>query len=249
MVSPVRRPQPPPPPDPLLVRLFTQPLSSQQVERRARQTLRPAVRVLLVMVPVALLAGLGYAAFDLWSQLPPTLVPRHRPEALCFALAAADPVTGDHFQPPMHIEPSAALMRSRFTPSTPAGAALREVMHLDESMVLSEASRHVGDFDVSVLWLYLPPGAGPGDGSDDARHWLVLCWMEGGDLAVCNFRFAGEGRQLDADEHQWGQRLVNRLLVPANFEAGVLPTVRLRMPRGTTMPAFGPPAAQSIAAQ
>jgi len=230
---------------PFLVRLFTAPLSTDQVERRARQTLRPAFRLMVVLVPVSLLAWLGYVAFDLWSQVPPSLAPRHRPEAVCFSLARPDPLTGDRFQPPMRIEPSAALMRDRFTPDTPAAVALRNVMNLDESMVIREWHRRAGDFDVACLWLRLPPGSGAGEASaGEARHWLVLCWMEDGDLAVCNFRFAGSGHDLSDAERIWGQRLVNRVLVSDNFRAGVLPAVRLRGARDGTMPVFGPPSAR-----
>jgi hypothetical protein len=229
---------------PLLVRLFTAPLSPDQVEHRARQTLRPALRLMVVLVPVSLLAWLGYVAFDLWSQVPPSLAPRHRPEALCFMLARPDPATGERFQPPMRIEPSAALMRDRFTPETPAAIALRDMMHLDESMVIREWRRHAGDFDVACLWLRLPPGSGAGEASaGQARHWLVLCWMEEGDLAVCNFRFAGSGHDLSDEERIWGQRLVNRVLVADNFHAGALPSVRLRGARDGTMPNIGPPPA------
>ncbi len=230
---------------PLLVRLFTAPLTPAQVERRARQTLRPALQLMVVLVPVALLSWLGYVAFDLWSQVPPSLAPRHRAEALCFALAHPDLVTGERFQPPMRIEPSAAMMRDRFTPETPAAVALRNVMHLDESMVIREWHRRAGDFDVTCLWLRLPAGSGAGEGSaGEARHWLVLSWMEDGDLAVCNFRFAGSGYSLSDQERIWGQRLVNRVLVTDNFRAGVLPAVRLRGARDGTMPVFGPPSAR-----
>lgn len=211
-----------------LTRLFTAPLSPTALERRAREAARPAVRWLrTLLLPLALFA-LGYALFDLWSRRPPLLVPRHRAEALCFALAQRPA-----FTPPMTVEPSAALVRGRFSTSTPPGFALRRVIHFSDAMVLRERFVRVGDFNVSVLWLRFPGGGQP-------RHWLIVGWMEGADLAVCNFRFAAEGDTLSPAEEQWGDELLARVLVPENFRADHLPPVRLRVPRGSTMPVFGP---------
>lgn len=83
------------------------------------------------------------------------------------------------------------------------------------------------------LWSLLPPESG-------ARHWLVLGWMEGGGLAVCNFRFAGDQDELSPDEEMWSRRLLAGIPRPECFRAGVLPAVRLRVPRGNSMPRFGP---------
>jgi len=160
---------------------------------------------------------------------------------VCFALAGPDPTTGARFTPPMRIEPSAALLRNRLTPGTAAAVALRQAMRLDESMVMEESQRTVGDYDVSVLWLDLPP-----QGATAGRHWLVLTWSEGADLAVCNFRFAsapGEpvSHQVTPLERRWGDRLLARVLRAQNFRAASLPQVALRVPRGSeTMPVFGP---------
>ena len=198
-------------------------------------------RIAVAMVPVGLLAVIAYLALDLWSQIPPAVAPRHRAEAVCFALAGPDPTTGARFTPPMRIEPSAALLRNRLTPGTAAAVALRQTMRLDESMVMEESQRTVGDYDVSVLWLDLPP-----QGATAGRHWLVLTWSEGADLAVCNFRFAsapGEpaSHQVAPLERRWGDRLLARVLRAQNFRAASLPQVALRVPRGSeTMPVFGP---------
>jgi hypothetical protein len=224
-----------------MARLMTEPVPAAELEARARAAARPALRWLIVLVPIALIAGIAYMAYDMWSQIPPDIAPRHRAEALCFALAMADPVTHERFSPPMRIEPSAALVQGRFAPGIAAPIALRQVMQIDESMVMSETQRTVGDYDVSVLWLRLPADPG-GEGSGVGRHWLVLAWMEGADLAVCNFRFSGMGHELTPDERLWGDRLIERLLVPANFTAGSLPHVRLRATRDATMPVLGPAA-------
>ena len=243
--SPQRQEPRPSAPHPLIAgtrRLLTGPLSAAAIDRIAREKLRPALRVAMVLVPVVLLVVIAYMAADLWSQMPPELAPRHRAEAVCFALAQPDLDTHESFKPPMRIEPSAALVQGRFALGTPAAMALRQVMQLDESMVLEESQRMVDDYVVSVLWLDLPHDrSGNAAGGD---HWLVLAWMEGADLAVCNFRFAGDetgSRQLSFDEQQWGVRLVNRVLVPENFRAGSLPHVGLRATHGhATLPAFGP---------
>lgn len=174
-----------------------------------------------------LVAGLAALAIAAWLFRYPEVAPRHRPEALCFALARS------RFSPPMAVEPSSALVRGRFGPTTTAGYALREVMNLSDRMVLSEERRRVGDFDVSVLWLRLP-------GEDPTTHWLIVGWMEGTDLAVCNFRFAGSSRSLQDDEKEWGRVLLDRILTEENFQSGVMPPVRLRAAQGAALPSFGP---------
>lgn len=227
-----------------MARLFTEPVPAAPMEDRARAAVRPLLRWMIVLAPVALVAALGYLAFDLWSILPPEIVPRHRAEALCFALVAPDPFTHRSFAPPMRIEPSAALVQGRFAPGTPAPLALREVMQIDESMVMRESKHTVGDYVVSTLWLRLPSGPGGLTASAaGGRHWLVIAWMEGADLSVCNFRFSSSGHQLTPDERLWGGRLLARILVPENFQAGSLPRARLRATHGATMPVFGPASA------
>ncbi len=221
-------PTPAPPSRPLLVRLLTEPLSPAAIEARALRWLRPLARPLLVAAPLLLLTALAWWALDAWSRREPLLTPRHRAEALCFALAQPP-----RFDPPMVVEPSAAWVRGRFAAGTPAVLALRQVMRFDESMVIEEHSERVGDLDVTRLWLRLPPG-------ETARHWLVLGWMEEGDLGVCTFRFAGTEHDLSVDERAWGDQLLARILVPGHFRAGVLPHVTLRATRDRTLPAFGP---------
>ncbi len=195
---------------------------------RAPQRLRPRGAVLLVLVPVVVLVALAWLALDAWSRRTPTIAPRHRAEALCFLLARP-PV----FSPAMTVEPSAAQVHQPFAPGTPASLALREVMHFDESMVLEEHTGRVGDFDVTSLWLVLPPG-------ETARHWLVIGWMENGQLEACTFRFAGVERELSADERAAGDELLGRLLTPDDFRAGELPRVTLRATDDGTLPVFGP---------
>jgi hypothetical protein len=166
---------------------------------------------------------------DALTRETPALAPRHRAEAVCFALAEPPP-----FTPPMPIQPSAALVRGRFGVAVPAGLALRQQMQLGDEMVLREWTHRVGDFDVSLFWLRLP--------GQETEHWLVAAWMEGTDLAVCNFRFSGTTRSLSAEEKAWGVRLLRRVLVPDLFRHDVLPDVRLRARDGVTMPSFGPTA-------
>ena len=175
-----------------------------------------------------LLALVVWGLVAMWTRHPPALVARHRHEALCFALAQPPA-----FAPPMAIEPSAAVIRGRFGPTTPPEEALRQTMHFNDEMVASSRTRHVGDYDVAAMWLRLPD-------EDGARFWLVLGWIEGSDLAVCNFRFADDGPVLTPDQEAWGDELMARILVPANFRAGGIPEVRLNAARGATMPSFGP---------
>ena len=223
----------PPPRGSLLSRLLTQPLSPEQLERRAREAVAPAARWLVLLAPAAALAVLAYLTLDLWSLVPPKVTPRHRAEALCFALARPDPRTETRFEPPMHIEPSAALVRHRFSSDTPASHAMRSVMHLTDESIIREWRQSAGDFTVTAMWLRLPPESG-------ARHWLVVGWMEGDDLAVCNFRFAGDQDALSPAEEEWGRRLLARILRPEYFRADAVPATALRIARGNTMPTFGP---------
>ncbi|MEK7331300.1 MAG: hypothetical protein AAB113_10920, partial [Candidatus Eisenbacteria bacterium] len=204
----------------------TDPFPTAALEARLAAVARPAMRVLRVVAPVLCVAALAWAVADAWSRRAPTLVPRHRAEALCFALASPP-----RFAPPMTVEPSAALVRGRFNAATPPALALREVMHFDDRMVIAERTQRVGDYDVATVWLRLP---GP------ARHWLVAGWMEDGDLAVCSFRFAGEADDLTPEESLWGTRLLARILVPQNFQAGTLPAVRLRAGHDGALPLLGP---------
>jgi len=218
------RPAPLPPPS-LFARLTSEPVATPELDARARAAARPVLRAVLILIPLALLVVAGFLVSDMVSRIPEPVAPHHRAEALCFELERADPRTHQRFEPPMRIEPSAALIEGHFAPGVSAPLALREVMHLDESMVLGESQHVVGDYRVSVLWLDLQPGAG--DGADSGRHWLVLTWMEGADLAVCNFRFAGASRETSAEEREWADHLLARVLVPENFRAGELPHVRL----------------------
>jgi len=206
--------------------MISPPPRSRGTHPRAAAAAAPALRMGLVMLAVAL-AGAGYLTLDSLSRRTPGLVPRHRAEALCFALAQPPP-----FAPPMMVQPSAALVRGRFGTMTPAGFALQELMHFTDDMVIKQQIQHVGDFDVAIFWLRLP---GP-----ENQHWLVLAWMEDADLAVCNFRFTGTSPVLSAEERAWATRLMRRVLLPGYFRAGTLPRVRLRAADNGTMPTFGP---------
>jgi hypothetical protein len=209
-----------------LSRWFTAPWPTAAIETGLATLARAVQRGVNALAPVLCVAALAWAVADAWSHRVPLVAPRDRAEALCFALASPPP-----FAPPMTIEPSAALVRGRFNAATPPSVALREVMHFDDRMVISEQTRRVGDYQVATAWLSLP-GA--------ARHWLVVGWMEGGDLAVCSFRFAGDADDLTAEESLWGTRLLARILVRQNFRAGGLPPVRLRARRDAGLPTFGP---------
>jgi hypothetical protein len=195
--------------------------------RSARPRPRLARRLWLLS-PLLLLPVLGLVALDLWSRRLPLVAPRHRAEALCFVLAQPRA-----FDPPMRVEPSAALVRGRFTRSTPAAVAVQDVMHFSDLMVVRQWKRHVGDYDVCAMWLRLPEAGG-------VRFWLIVAWMEGADLAVCSFRFAGDTPELSDEQLRWGQQLLRRALVPRNFDASRLPDVKLRTGRGGGMPSFGP---------
>ena len=158
-----------------------------------------------------------------WTARGPVLTPRHRAEALTFSLARS------RFAPPMEVEPSAALVRGRFSPQTPPGVAAREAMGFRDEMVIQERTARIGDYDVDVLWLRLPGRQG--------GHWLVVAWMEGSDLALCSFRFASTETDLTPEELLWGQRLLGSILMPENFRLGVVPDFRLR---GEPPKVFGP---------
>jgi len=197
--------------------------------RRNRRTIgRAAAIAACVVAGVALLGALGWGARELWDNRLPRLAPRHRPEALCFLLA--EPPA---FAPPMHVEPSVAVVRGRFTPDTPAGYAIRTAMGLDDPLVFRERRAQVGDYEVTTMWVRIPGREGA---------WLLAGWMEGTDLALCSFQFAADDG-IPPEVVAWGDRLLARVLVPRNFQAGVLPATGWRAPRGATLPSFGPPLA------
>jgi hypothetical protein len=212
-----------------LARLLTSPLPTAALEARFARIARPLRRTLMWLVPALVLALLAWAIRQVWVGHAPSLAPRHRAEALCFALAAPPP-----FSPPMRIEPSAALVRGRFSIGTPPSMALREAMQYDDRMVLRERVLHVGDYDVATAWLRLP--------AETSHRWLVVGWMEGADLAVCSFRFIGDSDELTPEQVRWGNRLLGRILVPGNFRVGALPDFRLHNARDGELPVFGPPA-------
>lgn len=191
--------------------------------RKERRT--PAPWIILGIV-VAVIGGATFAVLDAFSRRVPELAPRHRPEALCFLLA--EPPA---FDPPMPVQPSTALVRGRFNAGTPASYALEQMMGFGPEHVLKQWVEHVGDFDVAAFWLHLPGG--------ENDHWLVFAWMEGSDLGVCNFRFSGSSRELSAVERVWGERIIRRVLVPENFQRGVMPATFLHAEDGRTMPVFG----------
>lgn len=227
-VSPA--PAAPPRRPPFIVRVFTSPVSAGAVERRMRRTMQPAIRVALAVAPVVFALLLGVLAIEIWAHRTPVLDPRHRAEALCFALAQPP-----RFTPPMSVDPSAALVKGRFPLGTPPAMALRMAMHFDDPQVAEQSTRRVGDFDVVITWLRVPERG-------QTRFWLVVGWMEEADLAVCTFRFAGGDSELSDEQRLWGQRLLQRILDPEYFMMGTLPKVRLRAGSGETLPHFGPQA-------
>ena len=202
-----------------LSRLLTSPIPPLRLDRPRRALTALARRSWPF---VAILAAVGLLTL-VWAARVPVLTPRHRPEALCFALARA------RFAPPMAVEPSAALVRGRFSEHTPAALAAREAMGFSDEMVIQERTSRIGDYEVTTWWLRLPGRQG--------GHWLVVAWMEGSDLALCNFRFAGTETDLTPMELLWGQRLLGNILIPENFRAGVVPPFRLR---GEPPKSFGP---------
>jgi len=206
---------------------MTGPLPTAAVDARLGALGRPVRRALPWAAVVLALAALTWAGVGAWSRRGPGLAPRHRAEALCFALAAPP-----RYAPPMTVEPSAALVRGRFTVGTPPAMALRAAMRFDDRMVLSERTERIGDYDVTTAWLRLP-------GAGTSHRWLVVGWMEGSDLAVCSFRFVGDADELTPLDRQWGNVLLARILVPQNFRSGTLPSFRLREPDGE-LPVFGP---------
>jgi hypothetical protein len=202
-------------------RLLTAPLALERVESRFAALSAATARVWPLVAALVVLAAGWWA----WAARTPVITPRHRPEALWFALAASD------FHPPMTIEPGVAMVRGRFNDRTPAAVAVREAMHFTDDMVIEERLLHIGDYDVSELWLHIPAGNG---------HWLVLAWMEESDLALVSFRFASDDTDLSPDEVRWGNRLMRRILVPEYFRAAEVPAIRLRAPGGAPPPTFGP---------
>jgi hypothetical protein len=217
------------------VRLFTSPVTPGAVERRLRRTARStlgAARPLAGWARAAIVAGaivgLGWSIHRAWDARTPWLTPRHRPEALCFALARPPA-----FGPPMAVQPNAAVVAGHFPADTPPVLALQETMHFGDEMVADAYRHRVGDFDVTSLWVRLPEAGGP-------AHWLLVAWIENGDLAVCSFRFDSRGPVIPAETRVWGNRLLRRILIPAYFAAGAVPEVRLRLQRAAALPAFGP---------
>ena len=215
----------------MIEKMLTLPPSA--VEDRARKRTRPAVKWVLAAVPVlflvALMSALSSGLMEAMSRRPVQVTPRHRAEALCFSLAQPP-----RFSPGVRVTPSAALVQTNLSQTTPPAVALQYTMKFTDEMVLRAASEHVGDYDVASMWLRIP---------DDARAhlWLVVCWMEGSELAVSNFRFAGDASVLTAEHETWGGEILERVLVERFFEAGVLPDVTLRVrPDQTAMPVFGP---------
>src|SRR5262245_42164093 len=140
-------------------RLLTAPLPLERVENRFAAMAVATARAWPLVAALVLLGVVWW----IWAVRTPVITPRHRPEALWFALAASD------FHPPMTIEPGVAVVRGRFNDHTPAAVAVREAMHFTDDMVIEERVFRVGDYDVSELWLRIPAGGG---------HWLVLAWME-----------------------------------------------------------------------
>ena len=210
--------------------LLTAPLSPQALEDRARKRMRMVFGWMAALLPALFLAALASAIGDAWSKRPVVLEPRHRPEALCFMLAQRPT-----FAPPMRVEPSAAVVRREFARDIAPALALQQVMQFSDAMVLAASERRAGDFDVANLWLRITDRGTP-------EYWLIVCWMNGGDLEVCNFRFAGDGPTLSDSQREWGERLLARLLVERNFRRGAMPKAHLRVRDGRTMPAFGPEA-------
>uniref|UniRef100_A0A832I3G9 Uncharacterized protein n=1 Tax=Eiseniibacteriota bacterium TaxID=2212470 RepID=A0A832I3G9_UNCEI len=228
--TPPRRP-------PFLVRLFTSPVTPGAVERRlarlrarALAGARPLVGWAWGALFAAGVAALAWSAHAWWTSRTPWLAPRHRAEAVCFALAAPP-----RFAPELEVQPNAALVPGHFPPGAPPALALQEVMHFTDDMTVRQRRHRVGDFDVTSLWLRLPEPGGP-------AHWLVLAWVENGDLAVCSFRFESRGPVIPRETLRWGNRLMNRVLRPELFVADRLPDVRLRATREDALAAFGPAA-------
>lgn len=211
----------------LLTRLFTAPLSPRALEDRARRRARRALGWVAALIPGLFLAALASALADAWSRRPVEIEPRHRAEALCFTLAQPP-----RFAPPMRVVPSAAVVRQGFPETTPPAIALQRVMRFSDDMVLSARTRAVGDYEVAHLWLRIAGATGP-------EYWLIVCWMDGTELEVCNFRFEGAGAVLSDSQREWGVRLLERLLAPENFDRDALPRARLRVEGGRTMPEFG----------
>jgi hypothetical protein len=215
-----------------VTRALSSPLPALSPER-ARQIGRWTLRVGLALAAIVMLAGIGLGGRALWEMRRPVLLARHRPEALCFRLAESPA-----FAPPMTIEPSVSVLRGRFGPTTPAGYAIREAMGLTDPLVVGEKKRTVGDFEVTTLWARIP-------GQDG--FWLVLGWMEGSDLASLSFHFPSEDGALTKDIVTWGDRLMGRLLVPANFRTGAPPSASWRQAGKATLPTFGPPTVRAHA--
>src|SRR5262245_42295359 len=126
-----------------LSRLMTAPVPLEAVESRLLAGLDAALRWLEpAMLPAAILALTAAGALLWWGRVP-SIAPRHRAEALCFALESPPA-----FAPPMQVDPGAALVRGRFAATTPAPLALREAMRFTDAMVIREHLYRVADYQV-----------------------------------------------------------------------------------------------------
>src|SRR5262245_59681976 len=131
--TPAPRPPAPgtaPPRPPLVVRALTSPVTPGAVDRRLQRHLGPLLSWVWIVAVLCFVVALGGVGWSAWNARIPMLTPRHRAEALCFALESPP-----HFTPPMTIEPSAALVRGRFTRETPAAMALQNAMNFSDEMV------------------------------------------------------------------------------------------------------------------
>lgn len=202
------------------------------IERRKNSQLQPVPPVLTWLWVGALVVAIGGAAALAWlvfARRGPLTTPRHRAEAIAFALTQPPA-----FTPPMSVESTAARVEGHYPANTTVAIALQSAMGFTDEMVAEQSHQRVGDFDVTSMWLRLPEAGG-------SAHWLVLGWIEDSDLMVCSFRFGGRGPVIGEEKRFWGEWLMQRVLREPNFQAGSLPEVPVRLEKGRTMPRFGPP--------
>ena len=196
----------------------------------------PLGRGFPVALALAILA-LGSIAFMRWSHparesgasaaaVAGSRLARPRAEALCLLLARPP-----GFTPPMAVEPDVRVEHEGFGPAATPALAAAQVLGLDGPQEMRRWVEHVGDFDVAAMWIRLP---------GDERHVLLITWREGAELALCRFHFACQGAQLSPEEVQWGDELLDRLLVPRNFRARSLPPGRGHSLPAARLPSFGP---------
>lgn len=225
------RPRPLPPP---ARRKATALNPGPAVDRRAASRVQHRVAPVLAWTWIGsiavLIAAVAITGWVAWSRRPPLVEPRHRAEAVCFALAQP-PV----FDPPMRVECNAAMVPGSYPSNTTVSIALQSVMNFSDEMVVQQSRQRVGDFEVTAMWLRLPQPGG-------SSHWLVIGWIEDGSLAVCSFRFGGRGPVIGEEERFWGQWLMQRVLQEQNFRVGSLPSLRARVGEHQRLPSFGPPA-------